>query len=219
MGDSDQDTIPLPVQAHERLQEMLVTLVLPPGEMISEGKLAEYLEIGRTPVREAIQRLAYEGLLKIMPARGIMVTPINVVHQLQILEIRRQLEPHIARKAARIATDAQRVTMRQLASSITRSAARDTVADFMRANREVHSIKVAAASNEVLDRVMDNFYGLSMRFWYANYRHRTNSLIEAAELHASILTAITSSDEEEAGAQTHKLLDFLEAFTLATLES
>src|SRR3546814_14394892 len=73
----------------KQLEELIVTLRLPPGHVLSEADLAKRLDIGRTPIREALQRLAREGLVVIMPRRGIMVSDINVKRQLRLLEIGR----------------------------------------------------------------------------------------------------------------------------------
>src|SRR5579862_4670828 len=88
-------------RAYSILEEMIVTLRLPPGGAVSEASLSKALEIGRTPIREALQRLARERLVTILPRRGILVTEINVKSQLRLLEVRREVERLIARSAAR----------------------------------------------------------------------------------------------------------------------
>src|SRR5579862_5579940 len=79
-------------RAYRELEEMIVTLQLSPGTILSEQTLAVRLKIGRTPIREALQRLARDGLVVIMPRRGIMVSEINLRLQLRLLEVRRELE-------------------------------------------------------------------------------------------------------------------------------
>jgi DNA-binding GntR family transcriptional regulator len=79
-------------RAYRELEEMIVTLQLSPGTVLSEQALAVRLKIGRTPIREALQRLARDGLVVIMPRRGIMVSEINLRLQLRLLEVRRELE-------------------------------------------------------------------------------------------------------------------------------
>ena len=79
-------------RAYRRLEEMIVTLQLAPGAVVSESALSKRLGIGRTPIREALQRLARERLVVVLPRRGIMVSEINVSTQLRLLEARRELE-------------------------------------------------------------------------------------------------------------------------------
>jgi DNA-binding GntR family transcriptional regulator len=87
---------------------MIVTLQLSPGTVLSEQALAVRLKIGRTPIREALQRLARDGLVVIMPRRGIMVSEINLRLQLRLLEVRRELERLMASLAAERATPEER---------------------------------------------------------------------------------------------------------------
>ena len=95
--DSDRS---LTDRAYVALEEMICTLRLEPGEVLSEGALSETLGIGRTPVREALQRLAREGLVTVLPRRGVLVSEFNVKKQLRMLEVRRELERLMARSAA-----------------------------------------------------------------------------------------------------------------------
>ena len=91
-------------RAYRELEEMIVTLQLAPGTVLSEQALSGRLKIGRTPIREALQRLARDGLVVIMPRRGIMVSEINLRLQLRLLEVRRELERLMASLAAERAT-------------------------------------------------------------------------------------------------------------------
>ena len=99
-----------------------MTLKLAPGTAVSEAELSSHLGIGRTPIREALQRLARERLVTILPRRGVMVSEINVSRQLRLHEARRELERLIARTAARRATDEQRTRFRELARDFEKSA-------------------------------------------------------------------------------------------------
>ena len=91
-------------QAYRELEEEITTLRIPPGAILSEAQLSERFGIGRTPVREALQRLAREGLVVIMPRRGVVVSEIDVAAQLRLLEVRRELERLMVRGAAQRAS-------------------------------------------------------------------------------------------------------------------
>src|SRR5258706_4645202 len=101
--------------AYAHLEELIVTLKLKPGAAVSEGELSVLSGIGRTPIREALQRLAREKLGTNLPRRGIVVTQINLGSQLKLLEVRLELERLIARTAGRRATDSERERFRELA--------------------------------------------------------------------------------------------------------
>src|SRR4051812_30935628 len=95
-------------RAYRQLEEQIVTLQIPPGTVVSETLLAERLGIGRTPIREALQRLAREKLVVIMPRRGIVVAEENLKQQLRLIELRREVERLLAKSAAKRADEAQR---------------------------------------------------------------------------------------------------------------
>src|SRR3979490_2166991 len=105
-GEAEDGT--LTDRAYRELEEMIVTLRLSPGTVLSEQALSLRLKIGRTPIREALQRLARDGLVVIMPRRGIMVSEINLRLQLRLLEVRRELERLMASLAAERASPEER---------------------------------------------------------------------------------------------------------------
>ena len=89
-------------QAYNRLEEMIVTLRFAPGAVLSEQALATEIGIGRTPVREALQRLAREGLVLVLPRKAIIVTDTDPRRQLLVLEVRREIERLLARTSAEV---------------------------------------------------------------------------------------------------------------------
>lgn len=203
----------LTLQAYERLQELLITLELKPGMLLSELQLAELLGLGRSPVREAVQRLAREGLLDVHRARGIVVAPLNPIRQLQFLDVRRPLEYLVGIRASRNASPEQRAEMLVIAQRFIETAAAADGLGFLHTIRRAHLIKVEAADNEILQGVMGLFSGLSIRFWYANYRRQRGSLEGAGDIHAALLKSIVAFDEREVGRLSDELIDYLEAFT------
>ena len=106
-------------RAYHLLEEKLVTLALPPGSMVSEGELIEMTGFGRTPVREAIQRLAHQEFFDIAPRRGLLVTPVTRSNMLHILEARKPLERLIIYRASLNAKDAQRGDLAAISRELT----------------------------------------------------------------------------------------------------
>lgn len=204
-------------QAYSMLEEMIITQKLAPGGLLAETDLSKRLGMGRTPVREALQRLEREGLVRIMPRRGVMVSEINVAHQLQQLEVRRVLERLIARCAARRATDEQRQRFLAMAQELQEAANVNDESTFLRLDREFHQRSIEATHNKFLEKVMGLVHGLSRRFWYANQRN-VESLKVPAKAHADLMQAIADGDETEAEAKADRLLDYIETFTRATLD-
>lgn len=204
-------------KAFAQLREMIVLQELVPGSLVSEATLSKRLGLGRSPIRAALHRLALEGLVVILPQRGIMVTEINVVTQLKLLEVRAELERLVIRSAAKRATDAQRARMRQLADHIEAAAADADGQRFMAILKDIHSLTDEAADNEILLNVISLVHGLSRRFWFAHYQ-KYGDLQLAARLHASRLRATADGDLDRAAACSDELVAYLEDFTRSTIE-
>jgi DNA-binding GntR family transcriptional regulator len=196
---------------------MIVTLKLAPGAAVSEQELAASLGFGRTPIREALQRLARESLVAILPRRGILVSEVNVKRQLRLLEVRRELERLIGRSAARRATDAERARFREIAAQFERSARVNDDLTFMRTDREFNTLCSAASHNEFAAGAMSLMHSLSRRFWYIHYKQAADMPL-TAKLHADIARAIAAGDGEKAARASDKLLDVIEKFTRDTTD-
>src|SRR6202008_1017091 len=135
-------------QAYRVIEEQIVTLRLKPGEILSEQMLSVTYAFGRTPIREALQRLAREGLVTIFPRKGILVSDINPRNQLLVLEVRRELERVLSRVGAERATKAQREQLQDIARGMDRAAkANDDIA-FMRLDREFNRLLIDAGHND-----------------------------------------------------------------------
>ncbi|KJK16160.1 GntR family transcriptional regulator [Burkholderiaceae bacterium 16] len=202
--------------AYEQIEEAIVTLRLAPGTSISELQLSELTGIGRTPIREAIQRLAREHLIIVLPQRGLLIPPIDVGKQLRLLETRREVERLICRSAARRATPEQREHFTRLAREFAQSARVGDDVSFVRADREFNELCLVAARNEFAEGAMRLMHGLSRRFWYLHYKEAAD-LPMMAKLHANVAGAIAKGDVDGAGKALDALLDNIEDFTRATV--
>ena len=203
-------------RAYAEIEEMIITLRLAPGSPVSESELSAHLGIGRTPIREALQRLARERLVSIFPRRGIIVTEINVASQLRLLEVRRELERLIARSAARRATDDERDRFRALAAAFEAAAKANDDDTFMRIDRDFNVLCSAASHNEFAAGAMSLMHSLSRRFWYLHYKQAADMPL-TAKLHADIARAIAAGDEERAAKASDRLLNLIEKFTRSTV--
>ena len=205
-------------QAYQELEERIVTLQLQPGEVLSETALSEQLGIGRTPIREALQRLAREGLILILPRKGILVSEINPSKQLLVLEVRRELERLMARAGAARRTGLERDAFLAIANGMEHAASDNDDIAFMRYDNELNALIARAAHNEYALRAIDLMNGLSRRFWYVHYKEAAD-LPLCARLHASVARAIANGDPEQAAAASDRLVDYVETFTRATVET
>lgn len=203
-------------QAYRVIEEQIVMLRLKPGDVLSEQMLSASFKIGRTPIREALQRLAREGLITILPRKGILVSDINPRSQLLVLEVRREIERLLSRLSAERASAAQRVQFDEIARGMDQAAkANDDIA-FMRLDRELNHLIIEAAHNDYAARAMKLLQGLSRRFWYMHYREAAD-LPLCARLHANQARAIAKGDGPLAGRTCDDLIDYTENFTRATV--
>ena len=203
-------------QAYRLIEEQIVTLRLKPGDVLSEQMLSATFKIGRTPIREALQRLAHEGLVTILPRKGVLVTDLNPRHQLLVLEVRRELERLLSRAGAERATPEQREQMQEIARGMDRAAKGNDDIAFMRLDREFNRLMVDAAHNSYAARSMKLLQGLSRRFWYMHYRQAAD-LPLCARLHANQARAIAQGNGEAAARASDKLIDYVETFTRGTV--
>jgi len=211
----EPDRLTLTEQAYYSLEEMIVHGTLAPGAVVTESMLADKLAIGRTPIREALQRLAREHLVSIQPRRSITITPIDVRSQLRMLELRRAIENLVVVSAAKRSSPEERSRFAELADEFESSAkARDEVS-FMRVDREFNELSLRAARNEFAAASMRLIAPLGRRFWI-QYSPKAADVLLIARLHAALARAISLGRERDASRALSALLDQIELFTLAT---
>jgi DNA-binding GntR family transcriptional regulator len=218
MAEPHIEPLTLTQQAYEDLEERITTLVLKPGEVLSESRLSQTLGIGRTPVREALQRLAREGLVSIMPRRGILVSDFDVAAQLRMLEVRRVVEQLMARNAARRASAEQKASFAQIAVGMRDAASNNDDIGFMRLDRAFNALLAEACRNEFASATIELMGGLARRFWFMHHLHVGDDLQTIAARHIDVAEAIAASDTEKAEASTTALLDYIGEITRAAIE-
>jgi DNA-binding GntR family transcriptional regulator len=180
-------------QAYAAIRDLIVTLKMKPGALIDERRLIETLGIGRTPVREALRRLAQEQLVEVFPRRGMFVTGVDVRDLGRIFEVREALEPEAARLAAERATDEERDELAALADRIGKGD------DLMRLDERIHRAVYQAAHNDLLAKTLGEYYVLALRIWMIAL-DRAHELEAAVEAHRDLLLAIVAGDGAGAAA-------------------
>lgn len=202
--------------AHSKLEELIVTLELPPGSLWSEVSLSERIGIGRTPVREAVQRLAWERLVTIIRRHGIRISDIDVHEQMLVVEMRRKLEPLVATLAARRATVDERRYIAQTAELFMEAGATDDALKFLRVHFESKRFVVACARNPFAENSFGPLNALTRRFYFV-YQREAHDVGKAAKLHAALLRAIASGDEAAAAEAADRVVDYAEYYTRAVI--
>ena len=203
-------------EAYRRLEELIVTLELAPGSVVSEAILSERLGIGTTPIREALQRLAREYLIQILPRRGVIVTGIDVRQQLQVLETRRELDRLIARAAARRGQPADRARFAEIAGAMGRAVAAGDLHAFLRADGELNAALASAARNEIAARTVATLHSVSRRFWFF-HRNDHPGAATTMRLHVAFAKALAGGDEAVVAHASDALIDDLAEFARSTV--
>ena len=196
-------------QAYAQLEQLIATLELRPGAFVSEAELCERLGIGRTPVREAMQRLAREHLLQIMPRRGCVVADCRFGDELNVIEVRRPLELVLARGAAERATPEQRRQFTETADKMVAALEGNDFDAFARLDSEFNQLCLDACRNVIAASMMRLISTQNRRFWFMH--HGRSLPREGVESHVEIARAIASGDADEAAKATDRLLNYVEA--------
>jgi DNA-binding GntR family transcriptional regulator len=179
-------------RAYVELRDLIITLALAPGAPINEELLGRELSLGRTPLREAIKRLALENLISVYPRRGTFVTEINITDLAHISDVRVQLEGHAAYRAAQRLTPAERRELDDLLERVMRPEG-----DLMSLDAQVHRFIYRCAGNPYLRDTLERYLNLSLRIWYLVLA-RLPHLFERVLEHRDLLQAIRDGQAEQA---------------------
>jgi DNA-binding GntR family transcriptional regulator len=183
-------------KAYSAIRELIVSLELAPGAVIDERELMERLEIGRTPVREALRRLAHERLVEVYPRRGMFVTGVDVRELARLSEVRAVLEPEAARLAATRATDDDRARIAALLDELAAGSSDDR--ELMALDERIHRTIYRAAHNDLLEATLEQYYVLALRIWVIAL-DRQHELEGAVQEHRTLLEAIRDGNAARAG--------------------
>lgn len=185
-------------QAYELLRYKIIALELEPGQVIDEQALKEELGVGRTPIREALQRLAQENLVTIIPRRGMFVTEIGLTDLQRLFEMRLVLEGLAARLAAVRGQEEQWDGMQaMLDEAHTLSTAENQ--RFSELDEAFHQMIWEAADNRFLQDSLTTLYALNLRLWYFALS-QMGSMADTIQEHEQILAALRGRDADRAAA-------------------
>jgi DNA-binding GntR family transcriptional regulator len=185
-------------RAYEIIKHMIITLEMAPGSAIHESALADGLQLGRTPIREALRLLQSEKLVATIPHRGMFVSNVSITDLQQIAEVRVGLEGLSARLAAERAT-AEEVSLLERYCEAAEAALAGDARRAIEHDRRLHMAVAEASHNEYLVSEVERYYSLSLRLWYLALAR-----VQVADLdmgvHGKLLDAIRDRDADRAEA-------------------
>ncbi len=184
-------------QAYEAIKRKIVSLELPPGALIDEAALREELGIGRTPIREALQRLALEKLVVILPRRGTFVSDVRLSDLQRLAEVRLTLEGLAMRLAAQRGTEQH---WQEMEEALAQAPWDETDTDnevWIAIDQKCHEIIYEATANPYLQDILAMLYALSLRLWYFALAE-IGDMRQAIREHEHILHALREGDGDRA---------------------
>jgi DNA-binding GntR family transcriptional regulator len=185
-------------QVLEHLREEILSSRLEPGAELNEVALASSLGVSRGPIREALGRLAAEGLVTVTPRRGTIVTKLTKQEFMDAYQVREALESLAIRLAVPRLTDEDRAELHRMSAEMRRLAQADDSSAFFEINRRFHEKLVAASGNRRLQAMHEQLLGQMGRLLRKSAELR-GGLGESATAHEAILDAVDAGDAERAG--------------------
>ncbi len=203
---NDVAAISLNEQAYRRFKQALVTLSYKPGDYLNTAKVMNDLSMGRTPINQAIHRLANEGLLQIIPRKGVMVSPLSIDYALELIEVRlanEQLCMRLASQRAGALDIADLEAINQQIALASQSRNRD---QMMMLDYQFHQRLAKIAGNNMLVDILSVLHAQAQRFW-ASSLSKEGHMQEVIEEHQAIICALAAQDAQAAGhaAEVHIL--------------
>jgi len=198
---------PVAAKAYRALEKMIVTLELAPGAITTEGALVDHLALGRTPVREAVLRLAWEGLVEVRPRTGLVIAPLNRGDWLKVIDARQGAEVLLARSAARYAAGPVTTLLHGIALEMEKAVVAKDARAFLDAEKLFNEAVADAADNSFAARVAAPLQAHSRRFWF-HYQVDAD-LPHLAEQHVRLIRAILDRDEWGATREAEALMRLL----------
>ncbi len=201
-GETPARPVSLVEQAYQEIKHRIFTVTYAPGAYLNEARISEQLQIGRTPVHQALHRLAEEGLVTVMPRKGVIVRPVSLDEVAHIIEVRLLNEPFCASLAARRVSRADL----ELPKSILSAAQHELdvgngVEELMRLDQAFHSWIARTSGNAVLAGIVSKLQDRAARFWFLSLSEGDHPREVQAE-HLEILEAIGSKNEDRAAEKT-----------------
>lgn len=193
--------------AYLTLEGLIVTLKLKPGSMVTERQLIDLAGLGRTPVREAIQKLEWQGLIAVRPRAGLQIAAIRAEDHAEVMATRRQLEPLAASLVADHADERHREELVACAQTMTACSIRSDMEGFLAADKTFDEILEAACPNRFLTAALAPLQTHARRLWFARADNR--HMDRSVDLHVKVIRAIRNGDGAAAAGAMTDLLDYL----------
>jgi len=192
--------------AYEAIKHKIITCDFKPGEYINEARVSALLGLGRTPVHQAIDRLMLDGMLDVIPRKGVIVKPVSFDEVIQIIEARLTIEP----RAMRLATErADEIDIAALADILDRAqqwTAVRNIEQMMLLDREFHFVLARATRNDAFADILRRLHERSLRFWFISLTDIAHHG-DVQNEHRNVFEAVKARNAEEAEAAMRRHIE------------
>lgn len=183
-------------KAYDELKWRILNGEVEPGQLYTENAICDLIDLGRSPVRSALSRLQHDRLIDIIPRKGMLVRGISSREIKEIIQVRLNIEPMIARLATQNAQEEDIAKMEALLDQVKKSKFRDRKL-AMRIDHEFHIALAEATGNTVLAEVLSFIKKRSSVFWFRSIVS-VDKMKEVQQEHQEILDAVKAGDEKAA---------------------
>ncbi|WP_136069291.1 GntR family transcriptional regulator [Modicisalibacter radicis] len=185
-------------EAYTLIEEMIVTLELAPGQTLTEQTLCDRLDMGRTPIREALLRLKQDYLLSVLPRQGILIRPIDTTTALEALDVRQHVEGLLIKRAAQLASDSQRQEFLHMASQAEKALESADNVGFSKIDKRFNERVCEAARHTVAAKTIMPLHAVSRRIGFFLSQFADQGLADTGRPHVDIMRAIAATDVDTA---------------------
>ncbi len=183
--------------AYEAIKHRIITCQFRPGECLNEAYVSGILGIGRTPVHQAFDRLMSEGMVEVIPRKGIVVKPVILHDLMQMVDVRLLNESYSARLAAERADDKLIAKIDLVLVRAQKAISSHDIQDMMLLDRDFHLLIAGASRNDELVTIVRKLNERSLRFWFTSLSQSDHHLT-FQEQHEAILAAIRDRNPDRA---------------------
>lgn len=199
--------------AYERIEELLVSCALKPGRFMATHELQALVGFGRTPVLQAVNRLAADTLLIVTPRHGIQVAPIDLTRERLLLRLRRDVERFVIRLATERSGASQRNQMLHIRRQLIEHGASMTIEQFNGVDRRIDQLFLTAAHEPFVESTLRPLHTIFRRIGWI-YHMQTDShasLQGTVDGHIAVIDAVANGHVDAAIAASDSLMDFVES--------
>ena len=211
-----EDYLRIADKAYDLLEDKIISLELVPGQIYSETELSDIICLGRTPMREALLRLAKEKLVEMIPRRGVRISDIDLTNHVALLETRKALDVLIATRAARRVSSQQKDTLLDYSRRMLIAGENSDIEAYTEVDIELDLLLAQACKNSFAVEAVAHLYAHCKRFWSYYHEHANISLF--ARQHSDLMLAVAAADEEKAKDAVVEIIDHQVDFTKQALD-